>query len=194
MRLRKIKRRGSKLERSWSPPHLILMCVLGLSCFRRSRLLWWRDWMTEITCVEKPMRHLIDNAWQKCFCLLTDLGLSKVSVSCVVVVAFCFFFGNLILRSEMDWWDGHRLGSLDSELTVASGSHRTPRDPQVIHIIFILLRLRGPTGDMTRKHNLTPLPHSFSGIRLDWNFPAHFPGAVKWAVSHVSEPAPTHLL
>lgn len=44
-----------------------------------------------------------------------------------------------------------------------------------------------PRGDITWKHNLTPQFHSFSSIRSDWNFPAHFPGAVKWAVSHVSE-------
>lgn len=86
----KKRRTQSKLKRSWSPLHLILMSVLWLSCFQRSQLLRWSDWMTEITCVESPMRQLIDNAWQKCFCLPTDLSLSKVSVSC-----FSFFFWNL---------------------------------------------------------------------------------------------------
>lgn len=57
------------------------------------------------------------------------------------------------------------------------------------HSAFVVLE-----GDVTRKHNLTPQFHSFSSIRLDWNFAAHFPGAVKWAVSHASEPAPAHLL
>lgn len=56
--------------------------------------------------------------------------------------------------------------------------------------IFIPFSFRCLRGDITRKHNLAPRFHPFSSIRLDWNFPAHFPGAVKWAVSHVSEPAP----
>lgn len=103
-----------------------------------------------------------------------------------------FFFpssGNLIHWTGVDWGDSHGSRGLVWEPTTASGSRgiSTAGD-------------RGGAGAsysscytcvvLTRKHNLAPQFHSFSSIRLDWNFLAHFPGAVKWAVSHVSEPAP----
>lgn len=63
--MKKKKEKGEQSERSWSLLHLILMSVLWLSRFRRTQLLRWSDWMTEITCLESPTRQLIDNAWQK---------------------------------------------------------------------------------------------------------------------------------
>lgn len=60
-----LMKKGEQSERSRSPLHLILMSVLWLSHFRRTQLVRWSDWMTEITCLESPTRQLIDNAWHK---------------------------------------------------------------------------------------------------------------------------------
>lgn len=102
------------------------------------------------------------------------------------------FFRNLIHQTELDWEESHRSGGLDWGVGTLSFSTAGGDHPHHIHPIQFSPCC--PYGDITWWHNLTPQFHSFSSIRLDWNFPAHFPGAVKWAVSHVSEPAPAHLL
>lgn len=181
-------KKGEQSERSWSPLHLILMSVLWLSSFRRTQLLWWSDWMTDITCLESPTRQLIDNAWHKNVFVYPQIWLWAGFQFLV------FFFINLIRWTEVDWGESHGSGGLVWESTAASGSIPYLSRPGVTHTIFIPFGPCCPKGDITWKHNLTPQFHSFSSIRLDWNFPAHFPGAVKWAVSHVSEPAPAHLL
>lgn len=151
---------------------------LGVLLFLE-KLLRCSDWMTAITCMENPTRHLMDNTWQKNVCVYAQVW---------VRARFQFLLLSLLLFSPQKpdplKWRGWTRPSPFSSMA--------PLRPQVMHVI--LLRLHRPTGDTTWKHNLTPPLHSFSSIRLDWNFPAHFPGAVKWAVSHVSEPAPIHLL
>lgn len=118
--MKKKKEKGEQSERSWSLLHLILMSVLWLSRFRRTQLLRWSDWMTEITCLESPTRQLIDNAWQKNVFVYPQIWLWAG-----FQFLLFFFFGNLIHWTEVDWGESTRSGGLVCESTVASGSIRT---------------------------------------------------------------------
>lgn len=111
---------GEQSERSRSLLHLLLMSVLWLSRFRRTQLLRWSDWMTEITCLESPTRQLIDNAWHKNVFVYPQIWLWAGSQFLVF-----FFFGNLIHWTEVDWGESHGSGGLVWESTAVSGSKGT---------------------------------------------------------------------
>lgn len=99
-----IMKKGEQPERSWAPLHLILMSVLWLSRFRRTQLLRWSDWMTEITCLESPTRQLIDNAWHKNVFVYPQLWLWAGFQFLV------FFFSSETWFTRLKWIEGRVAG------------------------------------------------------------------------------------
>lgn len=110
------KEKGEQSKEKLILLYLILMSVLWLSHFRRTQLLRWSDWITGITCLESPMRQLIDNAWHKNIFVYSQIWL-------------CVRFQSLVFPSET-WFTGGKVnggesprsGGFDWEPTVASDS------------------------------------------------------------------------